>query len=89
MAVLKRRALFAPSALALILSLATTSGLATAMSSEEGEDSDLKTTACALIGCRNGSRECGTVSGTIKAGAPPFVGEVEVEYTCYEGGMQK
>ena len=53
------------------------------------EDDDAapgKSQACGAIGCQNGNRECATASGKIAAGAPPFVGEVSVSWTCYEAG---
>lgn len=80
-----RRKLWLTSAVAVVLSIASTSALASAMSNE-GDDPelDLKTAACHLIGCPNGSRVCGTASGTIRLGAAPLQGEVNVTYTCYE-----
>lgn len=77
--------MFLSSALAVVLSIATTSALASAMSYEgDDDDAEMKTAACAVIGCHNGARVCGTAGGTIKVGIPPFVGEVNVTYTCYE-----
>lgn len=75
---------------ALMLAIASTSALA-AVPVEGGEDSDdapSKTQACSFIGCANGSRVCGTASGKITSGAPPFVGEVAVSWTCYENPLQ-
>lgn len=43
-----------------------------------------KDEACAYIDCAGGTRDCGSVTGTLPAGGP-FVGdEIEVTYTCYE-----
>lgn len=68
-----------------ILALATTTALASAMSVDDDEgEAGLKAQACAAIGCPDGNRECAKASGTIKAGLPPWSGEVSVSYTCYE-----
>lgn len=78
----------ASSALAVILALSSTAALARAMEGGEGDDDDTpgKTEACSFIGCPNGNRQCGTASGKITSGAPPFVGEIAVSWTCYEKG---
>ncbi|MEO7998056.1 MAG: hypothetical protein ABI852_11460, partial [Gemmatimonadaceae bacterium] len=87
---MKKRTTFAlASTLGLVLALAASSGMASAMSSYDGGGDDdgeagLKNQACAAIGCANGNRLCATASGTVKAGIPPWVGEVTVVYTCYE-----
>ena len=77
------------SALAVVLALSSSAALARAMeSSDDGDDSSVpgKAEACRFIGCPNGNRQCGTASGKIISGAPPFVGEVNVSWTCYENG---
>ena len=82
-----RKKLVFTSVLAIVLSLASTAALASAMSYDgDEEDADVKTAACAVIGCPNGNRLCGSAGGTVKLGVPPFVGEVSVKYTCYENG---
>ena len=78
----------AASVLGIVLALSSTSALARAMvGSGDGDDDDApgKAEACRAIGCPNGNRVCGTASGKITAGAPPFVGEIAVSWTCYEG----
>lgn len=73
------------STLGIVFALATTTALASAMGVDDDDDSaGIKSTACAGIGCRDGGRECAKVSGTMKAGLPPWSGEVSVTYTCYE-----
>lgn len=82
-----RKKLLFTSAAAIVLSIASTAALASAMSYEgagDDDDADMRSAACSLIGCANGNRVCGTAGGAIKAGIPPFVGEVSVTYTCYE-----
>lgn len=74
-------------AVAVVLALASTSAMASAMDSAPGDDEDDapgKKEACAFIGCPGGSRVCGTATGKITSGAPPFVGEISVSWTCYE-----
>lgn len=84
-----RRKLIVVSALAAMLASAGSAGIASAADYEgEDDDSSPKSAACGLIGCANGPRVCGTATGTIKAGIPPFVGEVSVSYTCYENVSQ-
>lgn len=81
-----RRKLITISALAAVMASMGSAAIASAAGYEGGDDDDssLKEVACGLIGCPNGSRVCGTTTGTIKAGVAPFVGEVSVSYTCYE-----
>lgn len=68
-----------------MLAIASTTALAAEYGGGDGEDAPPgKTEACAFIGCANGARVCGTASGKITGGAPPFVGEVAVSWTCYE-----
>ena len=82
---LHRTKLLITSAFAVVLSVASTAVIASAMSYEGDDDNaDVKTLACTIIGCPNGGRSCGTVGGTIKSVAPPFIGEVTVNFTCYE-----
>lgn len=69
------------SSLGLVLALAASAGFASAM---EYGDEGIKASACAAIGCADGARECAKATGTLKAGIPPWVGEVSVQYTCYE-----
>ncbi len=76
----------ASAAVALILALASSTAMAMS-SGDEGDETAGKKEACAAIGCPNGSRLCGTASGKITAGIPPFVGEIEVEWTCYENPL--
>lgn len=73
---------------ALMLALASTSALAWGGVDEEEDDSPSKTQACSFIGCPNGNRVCGTATGKITSGAPPFIGEVAVSWTCYENALQ-
>ena len=79
-----RRKLMMVSVLAAMLASAGSAAIASASSYEDDDDGAMKRGACGIIGCANGNRVCGTAGGTIKAGAPPFVGEVNVTYTCYE-----
>ena len=80
-----RKKLLLTSAIAIVMSIASTAAIASAMSYEDDDDNvDVKSAACRAIGCPNGNRVCGSTTGTIKAGIPPFVGEVSVSYTCYE-----
>lgn len=82
---LHRTKLLITSAFAVVLSVASTAALATAMTNEgDGSDNDVKSLACGAIGCANGGRLCGTAGGSIKAIAPPFLGEISVNFTCYE-----
>jgi len=82
---LQRTKLFVTATVAVVLSVASTAVLASAMSYEgDDENADVKALACAVIGCANGGRACGTVGGTIKSVAPPFIGEVSVNFNCYE-----
>lgn len=77
----------AAGAFAVLLALASSSAMASAMAGggdDEDDDAPGKKEACNAIGCPNGNRVCGTASGKISAGAPPFVGEVSVSWTCYE-----
>ena len=82
-----RKSLFLTCLSAALLASVASAAIASAAESggEDGDDDNSsKTAGCALIGCANGARLCGTATGTIKAGVPPFVGEVSVSYTCYE-----
>ena len=73
------------STLGIIFALATTTALASAMGVDEEDDTaGIKASACAVIGCQDGSRECAKASGTLKGGVPPWSGEISVTYTCYE-----
>ncbi|MEP6836303.1 MAG: hypothetical protein ABJB74_23135 [Gemmatimonas sp.] len=76
------------SVLAVVFALSSSAALARAMSGppDESEDAPGKTEACRAIGCAGGNRACGTVSGKLTSGAPPFVGEISVSWTCYEVG---
>lgn len=85
MTVQTRKSFALASTFGVLLALAASSGIASAMDS--GGDDGVKTAACAAIGCADGSRECARATGTIKAGIPPWVGEVSVSYTCYEAPM--
>jgi uncharacterized membrane protein len=77
------------SVLAVALALSSSAAIASAMNvDEEGEEAG-KAEACAFIGCRDGNRECGKATGKISSGMPPFVGEIKVSWTCYEGGLAK
>jgi hypothetical protein len=91
MIIKKRRNLIIASAFAAMLASASSAAIARAAGyaggDDGGDDSSFKSAACGLIGCANGNRVCGTAGGTIKAGIPPFVGEVSVEYTCYENPL--
>lgn len=69
---------------ALLASLSSAAIASAAEFGDDDSDSIEKTIACKSIGCQNGNRECGTASGGVKVGIPPFVGEVKVEYICYE-----
>lgn len=84
MSINNRKTFALASSLGLVLALAASAGLASAMSYDDGGDEGPKTSACGAIGCGDGGRVCATASGTIKAGIPPWVGEVNVTYTCYE-----
>ncbi|MEP6836301.1 MAG: hypothetical protein ABJB74_23125 [Gemmatimonas sp.] len=85
MIIQNRKRLLITSVLAVVLSIASSAALASAMSYDgDGEDAEMKTAACNFISCPDGSRLCGSAGGAIKIGIPPFVGEVNVTYTCYE-----
>lgn len=88
-----RNKLAVSSLLAALLASAGSAAIAGAAETggEGGDDEDgaaMKRAACSFIGCGNGSRVCGTASGTFKIGVQPFVGEVGVSYTCYENPAQ-
>ena len=90
---LYRSRLATASLLAVVLASAGSAALAGAaeVGGDEGDDEDgaaMKRAACSFIGCGNGSRVCGTASGTFKIGVQPFIGEVGVSYTCYENPAQ-
>lgn len=76
----------ASAAVAILLALASSTAMA--MSFDEEDDAEGKREACAAIGCPDGARLCGSASGKITAGIPPFVGEIEVSWTCYENAAK-
>ncbi|MBC8089210.1 MAG: hypothetical protein H7Z40_18245 [Phycisphaerae bacterium] len=73
-------------AVAILLALASSTAMA--MGGVDEDDNEGKKEACSAIGCPNGSRQCGSATGKITAGIPPFVGEIEVSWTCYENPAQ-
>lgn len=82
MTIQNRKSFAFASVFSVVLALAASSGIASAMDSD-GDDG-VKSAACGVIGCADGARECAKATGTLKAGIPPWVGEVSVTYTCYE-----
>ena len=46
---------------------------------------NMKKLVCSGVGCNDGTRDCGTVSTTLKLDVKGYGGlEVSVEYQCYE-----
>ncbi|MBC8088343.1 MAG: hypothetical protein H7Z40_13825, partial [Phycisphaerae bacterium] len=59
-------------AVAILLALASSTAMAMGGVDDE-DDNEGKKEACSAIGCPNGSRQCGSATGKITAGIPPFV----------------